>query len=83
MKGAAVIDPNHRAAPIVEILDMYVNRQWQSLVCRGHRMHVVGFAIAVVRFRGSSVFEVRDSLLIREVMYMDLATLMVELGVSP
>lgn len=35
-----------------------------------------------IRFRGVSVYDVRDGLIQRETMYMDLATLMVELGVE-
>jgi steroid delta-isomerase-like uncharacterized protein len=36
-----------------------------------------------IRFRGVSIYDVRDGLIQRETMYMDLATLMVELGVEP
>jgi predicted ester cyclase len=35
-----------------------------------------------IRFRGVSIYDVRDGLIQRETMYMDLATLMVELGVE-
>ncbi len=36
-----------------------------------------------IRLRGVSIYDVRDGLIQRETMYMDLATLMVELGVEP
>lgn len=36
-----------------------------------------------IRFRGVSVYDVKDKLIINETTYMDLATLMVELGVTP
>lgn len=36
-----------------------------------------------VRFRGISVYDVKDGLIQRETAYMDLATLFVELGVEP
>ena len=35
-----------------------------------------------VRFRGVSILDVSDGLIQRETLYMDLATLMVELGVE-
>jgi len=35
-----------------------------------------------IRFRGVSIYDVREGLIQRETMYMDLATLMVELGVE-
>lgn len=35
-----------------------------------------------IRFRGVSIYDVSDGLIQRETMYMDLATLMVELGVG-
>jgi predicted ester cyclase len=35
-----------------------------------------------IRFRGVSIYDVNDGLIQRETMYMDLATLMVELGVG-
>lgn len=35
-----------------------------------------------IRFRGVSIYDVCDGLIQRETMYMDLATLMVELGVE-
>lgn len=35
-----------------------------------------------IRFRGVSIYDVRDGVIQRETMYMDLATLMVELGVE-
>ncbi|MDH3715328.1 MAG: ester cyclase [Gammaproteobacteria bacterium] len=37
----------------------------------------------VVRFRGTSICEFRDGRITRETMYMDLATLMIELGITP
>ncbi len=37
----------------------------------------------VIRFRGISVYDVADDLIARETTYLDLATLMVELGVKP
>ena len=36
-----------------------------------------------IRLRGVSIYDVSDGLLRRETMYIDLATLMVELGVEP
>jgi len=36
-----------------------------------------------VMFRGVSIYDVRDGLIQRETAYMDLATIMVELGVEP
>ena len=36
-----------------------------------------------VRFRGVSVYDIKNGLIIKETTYMDLATLMVELGVTP
>jgi len=48
---------------------------------------IFGFAVPpsdrVVRFRGTSVYELNNDRLTRETMYMDLATLMVELGITP
>jgi predicted ester cyclase len=35
-----------------------------------------------VRFRGVSIYDVNDGLIERETMYIDLATIMVELGVG-
>lgn len=37
----------------------------------------------VVRFRGASFFECRDGRIAQLTLYLDLATLMVELGISP
>ncbi|KAA3663922.1 MAG: hypothetical protein DWQ04_08350 [Chloroflexi bacterium] len=37
----------------------------------------------IIRFRGVSVFDIADNLIQRETMYIDLATLMVELGATP
>jgi len=36
-----------------------------------------------IRFRGVSVFDISDNLIHRETMYIDLATLLVELGATP
>ena len=36
-----------------------------------------------IRFRGVSIYEIADGLIERETLYMDLATLLVELGASP
>ncbi len=35
-----------------------------------------------IRFRGVSVYDVRDGLILRETIYLDMATLLVELGVT-
>ena len=35
-----------------------------------------------IRFRGVSIYDVQDGLILRETLYMDLATLFVELGVT-
>ena len=35
-----------------------------------------------IQFRGISIYDVRDGLIQRETTYIDLATLMVELGVT-
>ena len=45
-----------------------------------HRREPTGKSI---RFRGVSIYDVHDGVIQRETMYMDLATLMVELGVQP
>lgn len=37
----------------------------------------------IIRFRGISVFDIADNLIQRETMYIDLATLLVELGATP
>jgi steroid delta-isomerase-like uncharacterized protein len=35
-----------------------------------------------IRFRGVSIYDVQDGLILRETLYMDLATMFVELGVT-
>ncbi len=45
----------------------------------GKRMEPSG---RTIQFRGVSIYDVRDSLIQRETTYIDLATLMVELGVT-
>lgn len=35
-----------------------------------------------IRFRGISIYDVRDGLILRETLYIDLVTLLVELGVT-
>ena len=45
----------------------------------GERMEPSG---RTIQFRGVSIYDVRDGLIQRETTYMDLATLMVELGVT-
>jgi len=45
----------------------------------GKRMEPSG---RTIQFRGVSIYDVRDGLIQRETTYMDLATLMVELGVT-
>ena len=46
-----------------------------------------GFAVPasdrVIRFRGTTIYELNGDRIARETMYMDLATLMVELGITP
>jgi steroid delta-isomerase-like uncharacterized protein len=45
----------------------------------GRRVEPTG---RTVRFRGVSIYDVREGLIQRETMYIDLATIMVELGVG-
>jgi steroid delta-isomerase-like uncharacterized protein len=62
--------------------------QWVFMGTNGGRLAAAVFGRDMeptgktIRFRGVSIYDVRDGLIWRETLYMDLATLFVELGVA-
>ena len=62
--------------------------QWVFTGTHTHRLEPPAFdpplepTSRTIRIRGVSIYDVADSLIQRETMYMDLATVMVELGIN-